>query len=93
MSLKLAQYFHTDRFKTATVVMDVNEVRSSVDELICLMFPQRGCRGTITEEDLNKSVVALKNRLEKYINSVVVLRPSIKGKATEIAEDFLNKLP
>jgi serine O-acetyltransferase len=93
MSLKLAQYFHTDRFKTATLVMDINEVRASVEELICLMYPQRGCRGTITEEDLNKSVVALKGRLEKYISSVERLNPSIKGKASDIAENFLNKLP
>lgn len=93
MSLKLAQYFHTDRFKTATIVMNLNEVRSSVDELICLIYPQRGCRGEITEEDLHKSVGELKTRFEKYISSVTKLNPKIKGKESAIAEEFLNALP
>ena len=93
MSLKLAQYFHTDRFKTATIVMDVNEVRASVDELICLIYPQRGCRGNITEEDLNRSVISLKAKLETYLSSVTVLNPKLKGKESAVAENFLNKIP
>jgi serine O-acetyltransferase len=93
MSLKLAQYFHTDRFKTATLVMNVNEVRASVEELICLMYPQRGCRGRITEDDLNKSVMALKERFENYISSVTSLNPAIKGKESQITEEFLNAIP
>lgn len=93
MSLKLAQYFHTDRFKTATIVMNVNEVRATVDELISLIYPQRGCRGTTTEEALNNSVIELKKRLEKYITSVTNLNPKIKGKESQIAEEFLNAIP
>ncbi len=93
MSLKLAQYFHTDRFKTATIVMDVNGVRTSIEELISLMYPQRGCRGTITEEVLNKSVTDLKSRLEIYISSVTNLNPKIKGHEARITEDFLNAIP
>jgi serine O-acetyltransferase len=93
MSLKLAQYFHTDRFKTATIVMDVNGVRTSIEELISLMYPQRGCRGTITEEVLNKSVTDLKSRLEIYISSVTNLNPNIKGHEARITEDFLNAIP
>jgi serine O-acetyltransferase len=93
MSLKLAQYFHTDRFKTATIVMDVQGVRSSIEELISLMYPQRGCRGKMTEDDLNKSVSELKSRLENYITSVTTLNPKIKGKESQIAEDFLNAIP
>lgn len=93
MSLKLAQYFHTDRFKTATLVMDVNGVRSSIEELISLMYPQRVCRGTMTEADLNKSVTDLKSRMEKYISSVTSLNPKIKGKESQIVEDFLNAIP
>jgi serine O-acetyltransferase len=93
MSLKLAQYFHTDRFKAATIVMDINDVRASVDELICLIYPQRGCRGNVTEDDLNRSVIGLKARLESYLTSVITLNPKIRGKESEIAEKFLNKIP
>ncbi len=93
MSLKLAQYFHTDRFKTATIVMNVNDVRAAVDEMVCLMYPQRGCRGTITEDDLNKSVTELKGRLEKYLSSVTVLNPKLKGREASVAEEFLNSIP
>ncbi len=73
--------------------MNVNEVRASVEELISLMYPQRGCRGTITEEALNKSVTELKGRLEKYISSVTVLNPKLKGKEAQVAEEFLNNIP
>lgn len=73
--------------------MNVNDVRAAVDELICLIYPQRGCRGTITEEELNKSVSNLKSRFEKYIAATVVLNPKIKGKENQIAEEFLNSLP
>lgn len=93
MSLKLAQYFHTDRFKTATIVMNVNDVRAAVEELICLIYPQRGCRGTITEDELNKTVTNLKARIEKHISSVTILNPKLKGKEAQIAEDFLNGIP
>lgn len=73
--------------------MNVNDVRAAVDELICLIYPQRGCRGTITEEELNKSVTNLKSRFEKYIAATSVLNAKIKGKESKIAEDFLNSLP
>lgn len=93
MSLKLAQYFHTDRFKTATIVLNVAEVRATVDELIHLIYPQRGCRGSVTEEDLNKSVIELKHRLESYLRAVSHLNPGAKGKETHIADVFLNSIP
>ncbi len=73
--------------------MDVNGVRTSIEELISLMYPQRVCRGTITEEDLNKSVSELKNRLVTYISSVTTLNPKIKGKELQITENFLNAIP
>ena len=93
MSLKLAQYFHTDRFKTATIVIDINEVRASVNELICLIYPQRGCLGNMTEDDLNRSVMNLKSRLETYLSAVTPLNPKLKGLESEVAENFLNQIP
>lgn len=93
MSSKLAQYLHQKRFQTATIVMNIPEVRRSIDELICLIFPQRGCIGARKEENLNEDLSELKLRFSHYIDSVSALAPDLKGKADSLAESFLQELP
>lgn len=73
--------------------MNVTEVRESVEELIALIYPQRGCRGQINEETLNKTVIELKRRFENYLTSVAHLDPRIQGKEAHVADVFLNSIP
>ncbi len=93
MSSKLAQYFHSDRYKSATIVMNIPEVRQSVDELICLLFPQRGCLGSRTPESIDALLLELKKRFTQYFESVSVLSPTLKAEASSKVEDFFNSLP
>ncbi|WPU63958.1 serine O-acetyltransferase [Peredibacter starrii] len=91
MSSKLAQFLHRDRLQTATIVMNVQEVRQSVDQLVCLLFPQRGCLGRQSLESTEKSVEELKARFKSYFEAVAGL--GIKKSAEEIAEAFFEKIP
>lgn len=92
MSSKLAQFLHQDRLKTATIVMNIPEVRESVDALVCLLFPQRGCLGSRSLEDTESALNELKKRFTKYFDSVAVLNPPNALKSSEIAEQFFNRL-
>lgn len=93
MSSKLAQFLHRDRLQMATIVMNVPEVRQSVDELICLLFPQRGCRAARSLEDTDLLVSELKRRFKLYIDSVGQLNTAGKLDAAAVVETFFEKLP
>ena len=93
MSSKLAQFLHQDRFQTATIVMNVQEVRHSVDELVCLLFPQRGCLASRSLENTEADVIKLQNRFMTFIESVSPLAPELKTKAPQIVEAFFSQLP
>lgn len=93
MSSKLAQFLHQDRLQTAEVVMNIAEVRQSVDDLVCLLFPQRGCHGTRSTEDIEDSLVTLKKRFTKYLDSVAVLAKDSELKSSAIVNNFFDTLP
>jgi serine O-acetyltransferase len=93
ISSQLAQFLHRDRYQAATIVMNVPQVRQSADQLICLLFPQRGCHGNSALSDTESSLLELRRRFEQYFESVVPLNSSLKDKAPEKAEAFFNELP
>ena len=93
MSSKLAQELHQKRFQTATIVINIPEVRRSIDELICMLYPQRGCMGARKVEDISEDLADLKKRFAHYIDSVAVLDARITGKTQEIVEEFFTSLP
>ncbi len=93
MSSKLAQFLHHDRLHLATIVMNIPQVRQSVDELVNLLFPQRGCHSARSLEDTEASVIELKRRFTLYLDSVSVLNNNNKAKSSDITEAFFNELP
>jgi serine O-acetyltransferase len=93
MSSKLAQFLHRDRFQTATIVMNVPQVRQSVDELVCLLFPQRGCRRNEDLATTQTHLEELKRRFLSYFESLAVLDVNLKKDASERAEKFFEALP
>ncbi len=93
MSSKLAQFLHRDRYQTATIVMNVPQVRQSVDELVCLLFPQRGCVGPRTLEQTDGVVLELKARFKKFFESLSVLDPKLKDQESAKVEAFFEELP
>ena len=92
-SSPLAQFLHRDRYQAATIVMNVPQVRQSADQVICLLFPQRGCLGTQGIADTESNLIELKRRFGDYVNSVIVLNPDLKDKVTEKVDSFFDELP
>ena len=93
MSSTLAQFLHHDRFGTASIVMNVQQVRQSVDELVNLLFPQRGCMKLPSLVDTEAAVTRLKNEFEEYFEAVAILAPEIKSETFKITEAFFDELP
>ena len=93
MSSKLAQFLHRDRYQAATIVINVQEVRQSVDALICLLFPQRGCQGNRELKDTDEQLQELKGRFIRYMNSLTVLDAKLAQDGSQRVEDFFNTLP
>ncbi len=93
MSSKLAHFLHQDRFQAAKIVMNVQEVRNSVDELVCLLFPQRGCLATRSLETTEADVLKLQKRFITFIESVSPLDPNLKASAPQKVNTFFDHLP
>ena len=90
MSSKLAHFLHRDRYQAATIVMNIPQVRQSVDELICLLFPQRGCQGAGGLENTESRLLELKRRFNSYLESVAALDPTLKTDGSERVEKFFD---
>jgi len=93
MSSKLAQFLHQERLQTATLQLNIAEVRKSVDDLVLLIFPERGCLGLRESKEIEQTIKDLKIKFTKYIESVAPLKPEVKEKAAANAELFFNKIP
>lgn len=95
MSSKLAQFLHRERYQAATIVMNIPQVRQSVDELICLLFPQRGCQSVRTEgagglENTEARLIELKARFNAYLEATAPLDPTLKNNGSARVEKFFD---
>jgi serine O-acetyltransferase len=93
MSSNLAQFLHSDRLQTATIQLNINEVRQSVDELVLLLFPQRGCLGIRSIADIEDTLKVLKTRFTHYLDSVAPLTQESESKSSANVEVFFERLP
>jgi serine O-acetyltransferase len=93
MSSKLAQFLHRERQEPATVVLNVPQVRQSADELICLLFPQRGCQGPGGIEDTEAQLLELKTRFVSYMEALIALDSTLKTNGNERVDAFFNSFP
>lgn len=93
MSSKLAQFLHQNRLSTVTVQLNIQEVRQSVDELVLLMFPQRGCLGARSIVEIEDTVKTLKKRFTQYLDAVAALMPQSEAKSSANVEVFFERLP
>lgn len=93
MSPSLANFLHQERYQAATIVMDIPKVRQSVDELICLLFPQRGCHKTEKIETIQAQIEDLKSKFLNYFESLSGLDSSLKSNSQSKVEEFFSQLP
>src|SRR6478672_2328117 len=92
MSSKLAQFLHRERSQGVTLVLNVHEVRKSVDELICLLFPEHGCQGRGNLEDIKSQVLKLEKKFAEYFEALAGLDPSLKDGTLTKVEAFFDSL-
>jgi len=90
MSSQLAQFLHRERYPAATIVMNIPQVRQSVDELICLLFPQRGCRGAGGIENTEAQLLELKRRFNSFLESLSPLDETLKVDGPQRVEKFFE---
>lgn len=93
MSSKLVQFLHSHRLQTATIQLDVAQVRQSIEELVLLLFPQRGCLGARSEADIEESIKGLKKKFVTFFDSVSVLKPNNEAKSSANVEVLFDMLP
>jgi serine O-acetyltransferase len=93
MSSKLAQFLHQERYQTATLVLNVSQVRQSVDELVNLLYPQRGGHGVSDSTQLEVKILELKHRFQEYVSCLEHLEPNLKQTGHEKIESFFNSFP
>lgn len=89
----LSELLHQDRLQKAQIILNVPQVRQSVDELICLMFPQRGCTGSRTLAETEQHLIELKKRFEGYITALGPLNPDVASRSIEIAHSYFEMIP
>lgn len=90
MSSKLAHFLHRERYQAATIVMNIPQVRQSVDELICLLFPQRGCQGAGGLENTESRLLELKRRFNSYLEALIPLDNTLQNDGNERVEKFFE---
>jgi serine O-acetyltransferase len=93
MSSDLSSFFHQERFQNVSLQLNITQVRKSLDELICLLFPERGCLGKLSVEEIESSLVHLKKSFLSYFQSVWKLQDSSEAKPSATVELFFKNLP
>jgi serine O-acetyltransferase len=93
MSSKLAEFLHQNRHAPASIQLNIQEVRQSVDDLVLLMFPQRGCMGTRSVLEIEESLKTLKKRFTSYLSAVNGLMSDGLEKSEILVEKFFEELP
>jgi len=93
MSSKLAQFLHQERYQTATLVLNVSQVRQSVDELVNLLYPQRGGHGLSDPGQLEVKILELKHRFQEYVSCLEQLDANLKTDGTKKIDNFFDLFP
>jgi serine O-acetyltransferase len=93
MSSKLAQFLHHHRFQTAIIGLNVSEVRKSVDELLGLLYPERGPKKALNLEEIEVKLANLQDQFIHYFESIAPLDPSLTSNAKTKVQSFFESLP
>lgn len=93
MSSKLAQFLHQERLQNATLQLNVKEVRQSLDDVVLLLFPERGCSKAKSLAEIEEAIKDLKQRFIHYFDAVSILNQNSESKSSANAEIFFERLP
>jgi serine O-acetyltransferase len=92
MSAKLAQFLHQDRLQAANIVVNIPLVRQTVDDLIGLLFPQRGHFGPKTLEETQEKLEILEQRFLDFLQGLAPLDGTLKTTGRDKIKAFFAGL-
>lgn len=93
MSSELARFLYQERTQKSQLTLNVPEFRCMVDDLIALLFPQRGKIVLSNEAEAQTLLEELTGRLARALASLNALDPQITSQSHAHAETFFAQLP
>ena len=91
MSSELAHFLYQDRTLKGQLTLNVSELRCTVEDIIALLYPQRG---RIQLQNANDAQHAIDNISQKLTSAVKALSPLKPGlQAEKLIETFLAGIP
>jgi serine O-acetyltransferase len=93
MSSKLAQFFAKNRLSKSSLTLDIQDVRSTIDTLIGLIFPQRGHLENLTEEHIESTTLKVKSKLTDYLKILAPLSSDSHFLPEEKIHKFFEQIP
>jgi serine O-acetyltransferase len=93
MSSKLAQFFTQHRFSKNSISLDVQDVRTTLDLLIGLIYPERGHFEDTSHEFIQNTTSKIETRLLDYLTQLEPLAPELKLKKQTLVTHFLQEIP
>lgn len=93
MSSELARFLYQERTLKSQLTLNVPELRLMVDEMIALLYPQRGRITLKSEADALVHLENFQKRLTQGLVALAPLKAELATQAASIAEAFLSELP
>lgn len=93
MSSSLASFIYHKRMMNNDLILNVPEIRCSVDRILGLICPQRGKLNINSEAEAEVIVAEIMKELEDGITALSTLKPSLKENAKELAQKYFEQLP
>jgi serine O-acetyltransferase len=93
MSSEVARFLYQDRTLKSALTLNVSELRCMVDEIVALLYPQRGRIVLKSEKDAQVVVENLEKRLTAGLKALAPLKNDLTFTATQICAQYFQSLP
>ncbi len=93
MSSALASFLYRERTLKTQLTLNVPEIRCAVDEVLALLYPQRGRLTLKSEAEAERAVETLRARLVAAVGALAPLKAELADEASDVVEKFFAQLP
>lgn len=93
MSSNLAAFIYHKRMSKNDLILNVPEIRCSVDKVLGLICPQRGRLNIASEADALMAVQVIQRELQQAFVALSILKPSLAHDAAKLTDLYFEQLP
>jgi serine O-acetyltransferase len=93
MSSDLARFLYQDRTLKGALTLNVSEIRCSVDDLLALIYPQRGRFNFKSAEEAQAQLEIIAQKLITGVKALSPLRADLARLSQPLVQQFLESLP